>query len=84
MFTTPIAFTAIKHDMRNRAEGADKETLAPASTEICVPGLTAALAELREAYPYLSDECLARILGLPTKKDQAPGASASNFEQVTK
>ncbi len=79
-----MKYMAIISDMRNRTEDADKEATAPAAWDICVPGLSVAFAELRAAYPHLSDESLARILGLPTKKEHAPGAAPLGIEQVTK
>ena len=43
------------------------EHLACASMEFPVPGLQAAAEDLRAVYPELSDESLARILGLPSR-----------------
>jgi len=51
--------------MENHTESCSHESVARASSEVPVPGLRAAIENIRSAYPALSVEAIARILGLP-------------------
>lgn len=55
--------------MKNQVEYDAVDLLESGSLEVTVPGLFEALASLRAMYPKLSDESLARIVGLPGKED---------------
>jgi len=54
--------------MENHAENHNHEHRTGVSSEVLVPGLDAAAEDLRTAYPDMSEESIARILGLPTRK----------------
>jgi hypothetical protein len=54
--------------MKNRVEDDDTALLESGSLEVAVPGLFETLTDLRTMYPDLSDESLARVVGLPMKK----------------
>ena len=44
----------------------------PSSVERSVPGIHEAIEQLRQAFPSLSDEAIANILGLPEHEGNAP------------
>ena len=56
--------------MKNPSETQVPEYPTYASLGIPVPGLDAAAEDLQASYPDLSEESLARILGLPTRSSQ--------------
>ena len=56
--------------MENHPESSSHESEARASSEVLVPGLRATVENIRSAYPDLSEESLARILGLPTETNR--------------
>lgn len=51
--------------MRDHFKLADKEAVPAVTSEITVPGLREAIAQLRESFPILSEDSIATILGLP-------------------
>jgi hypothetical protein len=61
--------------MKNTPENLDLEQLKPPPAESGVPGIELAVKEIRIAFPDLSEESLARILGLPSLKAASPSAS---------
>ena len=57
--------------MKNASEDRDQEHPSDAPLEFFVPGLDEAAVDLRSAFPDLSEESLARVLGLPTRRRQS-------------
>lgn len=60
--------------MKNNPENLDLERPMLPRAELGVPGIELAVKEIRIAFPDLSEESLARILGLPSLKAASPSA----------
>ena len=56
--------------MENHTESLNQKRESSASLEFPVPGLDAVAEDLLASYPELSEESIARILGLPTRSSQ--------------
>lgn len=54
------------NEMKTPTEERGRELLRDSPMDILVPGLYAVAKDLRTAFPNLSEESVARILGLPT------------------
>jgi hypothetical protein len=53
--------------IRDRFKLAEKEAAPAVTSEITVPGLREAIAQLRQSFPLLLEDSIARILGLPSE-----------------
>lgn len=51
--------------MMNNSEKLDHEPRLQASKRVSVPGIELTVKDIRAAYPEISEESIARILGLP-------------------
>jgi hypothetical protein len=82
--STAVERTGAIDNMRNGPEGVDMDATSHVPPEIDIPGLNEVLRALRETYPFLSDDALARIVGLPIGTPSVPFLLETRLKEAPK